>query len=491
MSPRTLARPPATADPHTRHPPPAPEWIETARGVPYFSTASGAAWTPIGQNDAVTWPDFRGLFRRRDIPAVHGHLRFLADHGVTCLRLMLEYCHGENRYFERPVGKYQSNMVRLWDDLFALCAQHGIRVLLTPVDTFWMWMRWGKHPFNRANGGPCRSRSQWLLCDATREALKRRLEFATRRWGGSGTLYAWDLWNEIHVSHGGGSVQAIGDFIDDVGTFLRRLETRLHGRAHLQTVSVFGPHLDDVAGLAEPIFRHPGLDFATTHLYEKGTIDHPRDTVQAAISTGRLVRSALAEIQDQRPYLDSEHGPIHTFKDHRRTLPEPFDDEYFRHMQWAHFASGGAGGGMRWPNRHPHVLTHGMRRAQRSLSEFLPLIDWSRFTRRNLNEEVGVDDARIHPFCCGDAGQAVVWLLRKDGLGRDGMMLRPLEPLDVTLTIPGISPGRFRVTEFETERGRVRSVREVENGTGGAGLVVRVERQQADLALAVRRAGPS
>ena len=29
-------------------------------------------------------------------------------------------------------------------------------------------------------------------------------------------------------------------------------------------------------------------------------------------------------------------------------------------MSWAHLASGGAGGGMRWPNRHPHVLTSGM-----------------------------------------------------------------------------------------------------------------------------------
>ena len=72
-----------------------------------------------------------------------------------------------------------------------------------------------------------------------------------------------------------------------------------------------------------------------------------------AISAGRLVREALAEITDDRPFLDSEHGPIHTFKDHGITLPEAFDDEYFRHIQWAHLASGGAGGGMRWPNRAP------------------------------------------------------------------------------------------------------------------------------------------
>jgi mannan endo-1,4-beta-mannosidase len=53
-----------------------------------------------------------------------------------------------------------------------------------------------------------------------------------------------------------------------------------------------------------------------------------------AVSTGRLIREALAEITDTRPLFDSEHGPIHTFKDHGVTLPDAFDDEYFRHMQW-------------------------------------------------------------------------------------------------------------------------------------------------------------
>ena len=52
------------------------------------------------------------------------------------------------------------------------------------------------------------------------------------------------------------------DFIEDVGPFLRELEVRLHGSAHLQTVSVFGPELIWKPWLREPIFRHPLLDFA-------------------------------------------------------------------------------------------------------------------------------------------------------------------------------------------------------------------------------------
>src|SRR5206468_4370918 len=138
----------------------------------------------------------------------------------------------------------------------------------------------------------------------------------------------------------------------------------------------------------------------------------PRNTVDAAVSVGRLVREALGEVPAGRPFLDSEHGPIHTFKDHRRTLPEPFDDEYFRHIQWAHLASGGAGGGMRWPNRHPHTLTPGMRRAQAVMADFARLIDWPRFAAQNVSDALRFDPDDLLGYACADDRQAVAWVLR-------------------------------------------------------------------------------
>ncbi len=461
-------------------------WIQVAPDAPYFVTEQGDAWTPIGQNDAVTWPDLAGLFRRRDLPAVEGHLRWLRAHGVTCLRLMLEYTHGENRYLERPIGRFQPNMVRLWDDLFALCERQGLRILLTPFDTFWMWIRWGKHPLNRRNGGPCHGSNQWLLCQETRVAIKARLAFAAERWGGSGALFAWDLWNEIHPAHAEDSAEVFGEFIDDVGGFLRDLETRHYGRAHPQTVSVFGPALALDPRVGEAAFRHPALDFASTHFYEKGTIDDPKNTVDAAISAGRLTREALAEIGDLRPFFESEHGPIHAFKDRRKTLPEPFDDEYFRHIQWAHLASGGAGAGMRWPNRHPHTLTHGMRAAQRALACFTPLIDWTRFRRRNLNEELQLSRPSVAGFACGDEEQAVVWLLRRDTIDRRGMISREVEPLSCPVGVPGLGAGNYHVTALDTAAGTATTVCEHAH-TGGGVLELRPPPVASDVALAVRR----
>ena len=35
----------------------------------------------------------------------------------------------------------------------------------------------------------------------------------------------------------------------------------------------------------------------------------------AAIGMGRIVKESLSEIRDGRPFLDTEHGPIHTYKE--------------------------------------------------------------------------------------------------------------------------------------------------------------------------------
>lgn len=261
--------------------------IECRAGLPYFVTSTGRAWTPVGYNDAIHWPELAGLFLRREVEAVRCHLQWLKHHGVTCLRLMLEYSQGRHRYIERPVGSFVVSMVALWDDLFALCEEVGLYLLLTPFDTFFTWRHWRHHPYNRANGGSTADRSRLLTCPATRDAIKQRFEFATRRWGGSPALFAWDLWNELHPAHGEDDPAACVSFVSDISQFLRTLEQRVHGRAHPQTVSVFGSELARSPALCEPVYRHPTLD--------------------------------------------SEHGPIHAFIDRHRVLAESFDDEYFRH----------------------------------------------------------------------------------------------------------------------------------------------------------------
>lgn len=460
-------------------------WIGVAADAPYFVDEDGRPFTPIGQNDAISWVEFEGLFRRRDLAKVERHLSWLVEHGVNTLRLMVEYAQVRHRYFERPAGRPVPAMVQLWDDLFQMCERVGVRVLLTPVDTFWMWLHWRHHPWNVANGGPLRHPSQMLLCGDTRSAIKARLTFMVERWGGSGALFAWDLWNEIHPAQGGDSADCFPEFIADLSHHVRSLEQRLYGRAHPQTVSLFGPELwwRPELPLAEPIFRHPDLDFATIHIYREGSIDDPKNTVAPARAMGKVVRGCLREITDGRPFLDTEHGPIHSFKDKKKTLPEAFDDEYFRHMSWAHLASGGVGGGMRWPNRKPHTLTAGMRRAQKAMAGFLPQIDWPRFRRANVSADVKA--THFHRFACADETQALVWLLRRNALSADGRVPADVEGIAPTVSVPGLAEGRYRVTGWDTSAGRV--VEELTADTQGGGLRFTPSPIGPDRAFAIRR----
>jgi hypothetical protein len=470
-------------------------WIEVACEAPYFFTSEGHDWTPIGQNDAVSWDGLSGLYCRRDPASARRYLERLADHGVTTLRLMLEYAEGPDFLLEDPIGNFRPEMVQLWDDLFDLLDELGLRVLLTPFDTFWTWLRFADHPYSRARGGPLDHPARALLCAETLAAIKARLAFATRRWGRSGALFAWDLWNEIHPGQAKESAAPFPAFIQELSDHLRQLEIAIHGRAHPQTVSLFGPEMKwrPHIPFADTILRHPALDFANLHIYEEGTIDDPANTVDPALAMGRLVAENLAETPKARPFFDSEHGPIHSFKDKKITLPEPFDDEYHRHVQWAHLAAGGAGGGMRWPNRHPHRLTPGMLAAQRALTKFLPLIAWQRFDRRNVSAEVtcrdadgrAIDDGVVARFACASLDQAIVYLLRRDIIGADGRLASGAPPISLTITVPELAPGRYRASSFDTLRGEVkRSVEVTCKGNHGATVAVAVA---TDLAIAFTR----
>ncbi|HEY0203190.1 MAG TPA: hypothetical protein VGC15_03445, partial [Acetobacteraceae bacterium] len=218
-------------------------WIQRAPGLPYFITEHGDPWTPIGQNDAMPWVDWNGVLHQRDLPAVAGHLAWLRQQGVTCLRFMLEYAEFGGHFFEQPAGVFNPVLVQAWDDLFRLCGEAGLRLLLTPLDTYFHWVRWDLHPYNSANGGPCDARTSLMVHPEVRRLVKARLQFATERWGGSCTLFAWDLWNEMHPVQGEDRPGCFEDYIGDVGPFLKEIELRAHGRAHPQCVSVFGPEL--------------------------------------------------------------------------------------------------------------------------------------------------------------------------------------------------------------------------------------------------------
>lgn len=110
---------------------------------------------------------------------------------------------------------------------------------------------------------------------------------------------------------------------------------------------------------------------------------------------------------------------------------------------------------MRWPNRHPHSLTTGMRDAQQALAAFLPLIDWKNFRRANWNNKLVSSHTSVVPFGCGDEQQAILWLLRKDTIGKDGRLRAEAAPLSGCVHLPITRAGNYRVISWDTKTGKV------------------------------------
>jgi mannan endo-1,4-beta-mannosidase len=469
--------------------------LRVAPGGRYFETFDGEPFLMVGFNDAISWQGLNGLYRRRDLVGARHYLEDLRGHGINTIRLMLEYVHREGRYFERRVGEFNPDMVRLWDDLFEICEGIGLRVLLTPWDTFWMTRRWKFHPYNAANGGPAREKHSVLTDDAVIEVLIARFRFVIERWGQSGVIGAWDLWNEIWT-HWGGTIEDQEKVFSRISEAVRNIEMEKWGWTRPQTISIYGPNL--AHGYENLIFRHPNIDFATSHIYAAGTIDDPKNTVNPALTMRNEVRYALSHVPPHYPFLDTEHGPIHLFNDKRKALPEDFDDEYERHLMWAHLASGGAGSGMRWPARDPHILTWGTKRSLHSLSKFLPLIDWRHFAPRDALPDTEIHHLpqagerkrkaikNIQIFGCRDESQALIWLLRGNPVRNKPGMLPKVEPEPGELLQCHWQAGNYTVQEWNTARGEAGALHHVQVGSDGA-LQCVLPRIGNDLALAIRR----
>jgi mannan endo-1,4-beta-mannosidase len=347
-------------------------------------------------------------------------------------------------------------VVRYWDNLIGLCERHRLRLLVTFWDTFFMSRRWEHHPYGRSDSGFAGPDS-FCTSPAAFAAQQARIRFFVDRWGNSPAIFAYDLLNEIHP-HWGGNPEEQYRWVTAIAQFMKQYEQATWGKRHLVTVSIFGAHPEE--GYRDLIFRHPELDFATTHVYEFGVVDDPDNTIDGAITMRGAVRFALEQMRAVRPYTDSESGPIHAFMDLGRSLPEAFDDEYYHNMSWAHLATGGAGSGMRWPFRDPHNLTPGMHRAQRGMARFVPTLAWPHFAPQPIDEQLAVvaraapgaaapeAGLPVVPFGCSDGRQALIWLLR------DVRLVAPDGDLPAAdLLLSGLAPGAYVAEFWETWEG--------------------------------------
>jgi len=380
------------------------DYLRVAPGGRYFVHSDGRFYIPLGYNHNPDWdrlwqcaPGRRG-YKPQITERYFSHLR---DCGVNLLRMMIE-CPAGSHYLENPIGTFRPGHVAWIDNIMTHARKYGVRLMFTPWDTYWMNHRWDSNPYNIKLGGPVDRKSDFITKRAAIEVEQRRWKFIIDRWGNTGTIFAWELLNESDYWWGA-SPEQVSAWATEMGRFVRDYEQRKWGRTHLITISTGRPMPEGAWG--DLAYRLLGLDLASTHLYI-GAANAPEEPIKPALAIQRGVSYALANIRDQRPYLNGEDGPIN------RWIADPrLDNEVFHNMSWAHLASGGAGSGLRWPYRNPHHLSEGMLRTLSLMSGFVKAVPWAKLCQPMAKFSVKAPEDWI---ACHTATKqaAIVWLTR-------------------------------------------------------------------------------
>ncbi len=157
-----------------------------------FTLDSGETFFPLGANRC--WGD-----PRRTDRYLHD-MELLAASGVNCLRVWIAPwwipLEQTPACFD-PVAAARLDLIvehaeALGLRLILCIEQHGN---LEPAGG--EIGLWNRHPYNTANGGPCRLRTQFFTAPEARRLFQNRLRYLVARWGYSPAVMAWELFNEV------------------------------------------------------------------------------------------------------------------------------------------------------------------------------------------------------------------------------------------------------------------------------------------------------
>jgi len=272
----------------------------------------------------------------------------------------------------------------------------------------------------------CRRPEEVYTLPEARETTRRRLRRLIDRYAGNPRVFGYEIVNQgdaIYTS----TAERLGRWLEETAGFAREYETERWGRAHLRCASSYDP-----IPAADVYYKSNELDFFAAHCYTRAVYEC-LDPVGAALEQHRIIRHVTSRLVDDRPYLDTEYGPISHFFD--PALPEVDPDTYVEwshDLSWSHFASGGAGQGLPIPAARPdeplrpgqvnrsaglHIWPE-CARSSRALKAFAGMVQWDRFVRRPADRLVSVSDPRVYCIASGSPEQVVAWLVR-DTRARD------------------------------------------------------------------------
>ena len=293
---------------------------------------------------------------------------------------------------------------------------------------------------------------------AIRDARKL-LRYAVARWGYSTSVAVWEYFNE---NNPGLPTKA---FYDALGKHLEEID--IYG--HLRATSAWGPAPKD--------WRHRRLDVPQLHHYLRpADKERGRDAVAAVLERTALVRKHAP----RRPVLLGEFGLAEDNWQRSRYMKQDKDLVHFHNSLWASAMSGACGTAMFWwwemldpMDAYQHY---------RPLSEFLRDVPFTTAGLKNTGATAG-NPLRV----LGLQGKDSAWLWLSDPQATWWNIVvekkTPPEVRGAALEVPGLAPGSYRVTWWDTRRGK--TVKEEKSSAAKGTLRLRVPAFSRDIACKI------
>lgn len=153
--------------------------------------------------------------------------------------VMIEYGEPQNVLDAPGLGRYYEKSAQRLDELLKLAEERGIYIMLAHdyhgifksyIDRWASNAEWRTNPYNKANGGPCETPTDFFTSAEAKQYYKNRLRYMVARWGYSPNLAVWEFWNEIDNAMDWQNIppEAIASWHDEMSTYLRDIDPYEH-----------------------------------------------------------------------------------------------------------------------------------------------------------------------------------------------------------------------------------------------------------------------
>ncbi len=325
------------------------------RSPGYFRHDDGTSYFAVGEN--ICWAGARTPLKNYT-----DWFKGLGAAGGNWARLWLAYNEKGLEWMPAPtakagrgtylgLGRYSPDNSWRLDEVVRLAEENDVRLMfcfgtygeLLPEPGYWGEGAWVSHPYNAANGGPCKDVKEFWTNAEARKRYQQRLRYIVARWGYSPTVFAWEFWNEQ---------KAPAAWVGEMAAYLKKHDVNRH-----LVSTTYG---DD------PAWRLPEVDFTMTH--------HYGDSGNTADLSALFAGTAKGHRKYAKPYFPAEFGIDW------RTADSKYDPEgkgqSLHNGLWSSVMSGCAGTAMLWywdgyvhPKNLYHVFT--------PVAKFVSGIDWA------------------------------------------------------------------------------------------------------------------